>query len=1001
MNRFWGRNDHGSEPKFSRDNDQLLALNYENLCDGDYLNRLFVVSGISPEKDESTQPDDVLGSSAQPESVLNHPDLTEDLIIYGENATIGRKFLQMRFARDLGVSSRNQDAVANVVNRQVVVFEHIGKLMVEACTRPPPIPERPINTLKISAKGTQTQDGRSRGGFSTGHLAASALGCALQLLESDPSRLSPTTLESIVAMVFHVTLESHTRAKASSAITSAAQNDPAAALAALTGSTTSYGGSGGGVAQSSLSQAHIHSLRSVLIQSAQRCLNPLASSYNGDNRGSLQSKEEKVLFSVGYMSEQFQLSFTACYGLLALALHSKNAADVLSASSHLMTSLIAMEEWADTVKVAFKNYAASLSSSASSATPTHHSPGADPAAALGGHSNQGSSLLQQTSSSPNALGAVIGLPSEKHISAKSALKLKQQQQAQAQCGSPSTSSNSKLPGHQPQLTQQASAATQSDEDGRADEAAATVGDVSGMVPKNPHGNSASNLHLLGEPVGGSGGKGPHPHAPWERPSSKASVLGGLDKDSREHTKSKLQVAKSMKMEGKIIHDVLVDQSPQQMQQQPLMVYHVAAGGLEGLSPGVVGQARNSNNNNNNNNQDGSLKRSSSNNQQQQPQQQQQNSPALDSKQQLAAKLATAGGGRPQYDHSPGSTLAGVEAAARGGGSSMSQGGKEGTTSGGRGALPAPHKQSLRRCKDTVQVLMRTPKPVLKLLFDVCSHMAAVSAVVTTAAATAAAVGTSAASSLGKAGLGGCAVGGTWAAVAGTDLRIIAAAIADGTYSTGMLNGLLNQSAVAAAALQNPAALRIGSTATGTSSSIGHNVLGGSRQPHVTSYVWSCGQNSYGELGLGDVVMRKSFTRVSDLDDKQIVSIGAGNEHSLFVTQDGKLLSSGYNDNGQCGMGTTQQVRQPTLVAALEGEDIVHVHVYNGCEHTLAVTREGKLYSFGYNYRGQLGLGNTTSESTPRPVRGLLSRKVVLAACSYHHSIMLCSDGQVITSSLIV
>lgn len=40
----------------------------------------------------------------------------------------------------------------------------------------------------------------------------------------------------------------------------------------------------------------------------------------------------------------------------------------------------------------------------------------------------------------------------------------------------------------------------------------------------------------------------------------------------------------------------------------------------------------------------------------------------------------------------------------------------------------------------------------------------------------------------------------------------------------------------------------------------------------------------------------------------------------------------------------------------------------------------------------MGLGNTNSESIPRPVRALMSRKVVLAACSYHHSLFLCSDG---------
>ncbi|RYH27832.1 hypothetical protein EON65_13015 [archaeon] len=120
-----------------------------------------------------------------------------------------------------------------------------------------------------------------------------------------------------------------------------------------------------------------------------------------------------------------------------------------------------------------------------------------------------------------------------------------------------------------------------------------------------------------------------------------------------------------------------------------------------------------------------------------------------------------------------------------------------------------------------------------------------------------------------------------------------------------------------------------------------------------SRVYSCGQNCYGELGLGDANPRKSFTQISSLDDKCIVSIGAGNEHSLFVTKSGKLLTAGYNDNGQCGVGNTQQVRQPTVVYALEDEEVQHVYVYNGCEHTIAVTKEGKVYSFGYNYRGQV------------------------------------------------
>lgn len=120
--------------------------------------------------------------------------------------------------------------------------------------------------------------------------------------------------------------------------------------------------------------------------------------------------------------------------------------------------------------------------------------------------------------------------------------------------------------------------------------------------------------------------------------------------------------------------------------------------------------------------------------------------------------------------------------------------------------------------------------------------------------------------------------------------------------------------------------------------------------------------------------------------------GAGNEHSLFVGNDGQVLVSGYNENGQCGSGKTEQVKHPQQILALQGEFISKVFTFNGCEHSLAVTSDGRLYSFGYNYRGQLGHGNTAIESIPRLVKGLLSKRVLLAASSYHHSLFFCSDG---------
>ena len=39
MNNFWGQ--HTNVQRLSRDENQVIALNYENLCDAEYLNRLF------------------------------------------------------------------------------------------------------------------------------------------------------------------------------------------------------------------------------------------------------------------------------------------------------------------------------------------------------------------------------------------------------------------------------------------------------------------------------------------------------------------------------------------------------------------------------------------------------------------------------------------------------------------------------------------------------------------------------------------------------------------------------------------------------------------------------------------------------------------------------------------------------------------------------------------------------------------------------------------------
>ncbi len=133
-----------SSSRFTRDDEQLLALNYENLCDGDYLNRLFtdnVTGSSSSDKEGSYAEVTTPSSSAQetsfhPDSAIFSSDLAEDLIIFGKSPDLGRLIFDRRFHHELSTHnfSKTQDSATNLILRQAVVFDYIGKLMLERCT---------------------------------------------------------------------------------------------------------------------------------------------------------------------------------------------------------------------------------------------------------------------------------------------------------------------------------------------------------------------------------------------------------------------------------------------------------------------------------------------------------------------------------------------------------------------------------------------------------------------------------------------------------------------------------------------------------------------------------------------------------------------------------------------------------------------------------------------------------------------------------------------------
>ncbi|TMW60609.1 hypothetical protein Poli38472_000651 [Pythium oligandrum] len=164
-------------------------------------------------------------------------------------------------------------------------------------------------------------------------------------------------------------------------------------------------------------------------------------------------------------------------------------------------------------------------------------------------------------------------------------------------------------------------------------------------------------------------------------------------------------------------------------------------------------------------------------------------------------------------------------------------------------------------------------------------------------------------------------------------------------------------------------------------------------------LFSCGQNNYGELCLGHCNSTSKLEHVPFFSTKSVRDIAGGNEVLAVLMKDGTLYTCGLNKSGQCGNGTFEErVLVATPVRALSVVPIDMIAAANGCEHMLAVGADGSVYSWGYNDRGQLGLGSTISKShTPRLVESLREKYVITcAAVSYHHSAVISSVGELLT-----
>jgi alpha-tubulin suppressor-like RCC1 family protein len=161
-------------------------------------------------------------------------------------------------------------------------------------------------------------------------------------------------------------------------------------------------------------------------------------------------------------------------------------------------------------------------------------------------------------------------------------------------------------------------------------------------------------------------------------------------------------------------------------------------------------------------------------------------------------------------------------------------------------------------------------------------------------------------------------------------------------------------------------------------------------------VLSWGDDEYGQLGRA-VGGGGSFDSFPDTVlfpglSGSIIAIAAGGYHSLALSSSGQLYAWGENNEGQLGNttnnGSSNPNQTPAVVAVPAGAGTI-VRIAGGIDFTLALTSSGRLYGFGDNSAGQLGVttnsGTTVPNPAPAPITapGATLDDVASGAAGYH------------------
>ena len=172
---------------------------------------------------------------------------------------------------------------------------------------------------------------------------------------------------------------------------------------------------------------------------------------------------------------------------------------------------------------------------------------------------------------------------------------------------------------------------------------------------------------------------------------------------------------------------------------------------------------------------------------------------------------------------------------------------------------------------------------------------------------------------------------------------------------------------------------------------GRRITGGASSEAHTMVLTTAGElggwgvNLHGQLGLGHTneCEPEIFHPVNTLGGIPIRAVACGKWHTIVLSSDGDVYSWGRGDDGQLGHGTNQGSSSPVLVEAIEDAQAIAC----GARHCVALVG-GEAWTWGWNKYGQLGRGEGKSKVPSRMNRSShMTGKCAGVTCGSWHTVL--------------